>query len=55
VTGVVRIAFAGHRERPGGKDASWTFKGVHPLAKGMMLGDTSFQFAYNLVGGAYQK
>lgn len=55
ITKVVRIVFAGHRERSCGEEASWKFKGVHPLAKGMMLGDTSFQFGYNLIGGAYQK
>ena len=55
VTGVVRIAFAGHREQSCGEDASWKFKGVHPLAKGMILGASSFQFGYDLLGGAYPR
>lgn len=55
ITSVVRIAFAGHRERACGEGASWKFKGVHSLARGMILGDTSFQFAYDMVGGAYRK
>ena len=55
IKSVVRIAFAGHRERACGQGASWKFKGVHPLAKGMILGDSSFQFGYDLVGGAYRR
>jgi len=55
VTGVVRIAFAWHREQSCGEDASWKFKGVHPLAKGMILGASSFQFGYDLLGGAYPR
>jgi hypothetical protein len=54
MTSFVRIAFAGHQERECGEDASWKFKGAHPLAKGMILGPTSFQFGYDLIGGAYQ-
>jgi hypothetical protein len=54
VTGFVRVAFAGHRERECGENASWKFKGSHPLAKGMILGPTSFQFGYELIGGAYR-
>ena len=55
VTSVVRIAFAGHRERPCVERASWKFNGVHPLARGIMLGETSFQFDYDLIGGAFKK
>lgn len=55
MTGFVRIAFAGHRERSCGQGASWKFDGTHPLARGMILGDTSFQFGYDMVGGAYHK
>lgn len=55
VTSVVRIAFAGHRERSCNEGTSWKFKGVHPLAKGMILGKTSFQFGYDMIGGAYRK
>jgi hypothetical protein len=55
LTDFVRIAFAGHRERSCGEGASWKFKGVHPLAKGMILGASSFQFGYELIGGAYRR
>jgi hypothetical protein len=55
ISGFVRIAFAGHRVRPCGESGSWKFKGVHPLAKGMILGLTDFQFGYDLLGGAYLK
>jgi hypothetical protein len=55
VTSVVRIGFAGHRERLCNEGTSWKFKGVHPLAKGMILGETSFQFGYDMIGGAYRK
>lgn len=55
ITSVVRIAFAGHRERACADGATWKFSGVHPLPKGMILGDTSFQFGYDLVGGAYRR
>jgi len=55
LTDFVRIAFAGHRERSCGEGASWKFKGVHPLARGMILGASSFQFGYELIGGAYRR
>jgi hypothetical protein len=55
VTSVVRIAFAGHRIQPCAAGASWKFNGVHPLAKGMILGNASFQFGYDLRGGAYPR
>jgi hypothetical protein len=55
MTSFVRIAFAGHRERPCGESGSWKFKGAHPLAKGVILGPTDFQFGYDLLGGVYLK
>jgi hypothetical protein len=55
MTGCVRIAFAGHRERSCAEGAVWKFIGVHPLAGGMILGATSFQFGYDLIGGAYRE
>ena len=55
ISGFVRIAFAGHQIQSGAAGASWKFKGVHPLAKGMILGATSIQFGYDLIGGAYSK
>ena len=55
ISDIVRIAFAGHRERSCNEGTSWKFKGVHPLAKGMILGEPSFQFGYDMVGGAYRR
>lgn len=55
ITNFVRIAFAGHQIQSCGEGASWKFKGVHPLVKGMILGASSFQFGYDLLGGAYRK
>lgn len=55
MTDFVRIAFTGHRERSCADGATWKFNGTHPLAKGMILGATGFQFGYDLIGGAYRK
>jgi hypothetical protein len=55
ISGFVRIAFAGHQIQPCAAGTSWKFNGIHPLAKGMILGDDSFQFGYDLIGGAYLK
>ena len=53
VKGAVRVAFAGHREQECGDDSSWTLRGTHPLARGVVLGPSTYQFGYNLKGGAY--
>ncbi len=53
VMSIVRVAFAGHQEQLCEEDATWKFKGVHPLVNGMILGPSSFQFGYSLIGGAY--
>lgn len=55
ITSIVRIAFAGHREQLCEEGTSWKFKGAHPLVKGMILGLSSFQFGYDLIGGAYRR
>jgi hypothetical protein len=55
VTGIVRVAFAGHREQACEGDSSWTILGTHPLAGAVVLGPSSFQSGYDLVGGAYPK
>jgi hypothetical protein len=39
----------------GPKEAFWRFEGVHPLVKGVILGPSTFQFGYDLIGGAYRK
>jgi hypothetical protein len=53
LTSFVRVAFAGHQEQICEEKTSWKFQGVHPLVKGVILGPTSFQFGYELKGGAY--
>ena len=55
ISGFVRIAFAGHQIQSCAAGASWKFKGVHPLTRGMILGSTDFQFGYDLLGGAYPR
>ncbi len=54
VTSVVRIAFTGHREQSCAEEACWKFRGVHPLVDGVLLGPSSFQSGYDLIGGAYR-
>lgn len=48
-----RIAFAGHQELLCEKGAIWKFQGTHPLVCGVILGETIFQYGYELVGGVY--
>jgi len=55
VTGIVRIAFAGHREQECAGDASWKFNGSHPLASAIIVGPSIFEFGYDLTGGAYPR
>ncbi len=51
---VVRVAFAGHRVQECGGDSTWRIRGTHPLAGGVLLPPTTFQFGYQLVGGAFE-
>lgn len=53
VKNVVRVAFAGHREQDCGGDSSWSIHGTHPLAHGVVLPPSVFEFGYKLVGGTY--
>jgi hypothetical protein len=55
ITTIVRVAFAGHQEQVCDQDSFWKFSGTHPLAKGIILGPSSFQFGYDLIGGAYRR
>jgi hypothetical protein len=54
VASFVRLAFAGHQARQCKEEAVWRFKGAHPLIRGMMLGPSTFQYGYDLIGGAYR-
>lgn len=55
VKSVVRVAFAGHREQDCGGASVWSFRGAHPLASGVVLRPSLFQFGYELMGGAYAR
>jgi hypothetical protein len=55
IDNVVVVSFAGHKERLCSPDTHWIVNGTHPLSSGMFLGDTSLQFGYTLIGGAYNK
>lgn len=50
---IVRVAFAGHRIQQCSDRTSWRFHGAHPLANGILVGPSTFQFGYELRGGAY--
>jgi hypothetical protein len=52
---IVRVAFAGHRERECGDGSSWQLRGIHPLAGGVVLEPSVLQFGYELFGGAYAR
>lgn len=50
----VRIALAGHKVQTCKEGSSWIFKGMHPLVNSIILGSTSFQYGYDLIGGSYK-
>ena len=52
ITSVVRIAFAGHRVQDCAAGSSWRLHGSHPLARGAVLAPSSYEFGYELDGGA---
>jgi hypothetical protein len=54
-TDVVRVALAGHRVRPCVEPARWSRRGEHPLARALPLGETTFQWGYELLGGTYPR
>jgi len=53
VTDVVRIVFIGHKIQECGEGSYWQYTGQHPLGRGITIGDSTFQFGYDLIGGAY--
>jgi len=55
MTTVVRVAFAGHRIQECKRRSSWRFEGTHALAGGIVLGPSTYQFGYRLVGGVYRR
>lgn len=55
VKSIVRVAFAGHREQDCGGASAWSLHGTHPLASGVVLRPSTFQFGYELIGGAYAR
>jgi hypothetical protein len=52
---VVRVAFAGHRIQECEGQSAWRFEGTHALAGGIVLGASTYQFGYRLVGGVYRR
>ena len=55
INDIVIVSFAGHKERLCSPDTHWIVNGTHPLSSAIFLGDTSLQFGYTLIGGAYNK
>lgn len=55
VKNVVRVAFAGHRERECGKGSSLDLHGTHPLTGGIALEPMVFEYGYILRGATYPK
>lgn len=55
ITNFVVISVSGHKIKICEEGATWSFKGKHPLVKSIILGSTSFQYGYNLIGGSYKK
>lgn len=53
--GVVRVAFAGHRERACEGNPAWRIEGSHPLAATVAIAPSTLQFGYSLVGGLYRR
>jgi hypothetical protein len=51
----VRITLKGHTKQICEEGSSWIFKGVYPLVSSIILGSTSFQFGYSLIGGSYHQ
>lgn len=55
VRNVVRVAFAGHRQRECRNDSSLDLRGAHPLTGGIALKPLVFEYGYTLRGGTYPK
>jgi hypothetical protein len=55
VKSVVRVAFAGHRERECGNGSTLNLHGTHPLTGGFALEPMVFEYGYILRGGTYPK
>ena len=54
IKNIVRISFIGHQELLCEEsNSAWKLSGSHPLVRGKILGTTSFQFGYDLIGGSY--
>jgi len=51
----VHVTLAGHRIQNCEGGSSWKLTGTHPLAHGIMLGPSTFQFGYDLVGGVHDR
>ncbi len=52
---IVRVAFAGHRTQDCAPASAWRIRGAHPLASAVVLQPSSFEYGYELEGGAYPR
>lgn len=52
--GLLRVAYAGHKLKKCEGPAAWSFDGRHPLGSTASGGPPTFQYGFDLVGGAYQ-
>ncbi len=50
----VTVTFAGHQIQECEEEASWKLEGTHALARSTPLGPSTFQFGYELLGGAFK-
>jgi hypothetical protein len=53
VKNIVRMSFRGHRIQDCDSNSTWKLSGTHPLTKGFILGNSNYEFGYDLIGGAY--
>lgn len=53
LSSIIQVAMTGHQVLQCSDESSWKFDGDHPLTKGYLVGPTTFQFGYKLVGGTY--
>jgi hypothetical protein len=53
LTGIIHIAFAGHRIQDCTKKSTWIIEGEHPLSDTVIVEPSTFQYGYNLHGSVY--
>ena len=53
--GDVKLVRNAQGEQECGSGSSWRLQGAHPLASGVVLRPSVFEFGYDLAGGAYRR